>query len=98
MVNGTIEDSNIAFVKPEIEPFIRNYKVSSGDLYVTIAGTLGQFGRIPTRFDQAQLTENSAKITDIDCSQVDKTYFTYFLRSGYVASQVSIATGVSESL
>jgi type I restriction enzyme, S subunit len=59
MVNGTIDDSDLVYVKPTIEPLIRRYKISSQDLYVTIAGTLGQFGRIPEHLDGAQLTENA---------------------------------------
>ncbi|NQU24699.1 MAG: restriction endonuclease subunit S [Candidatus Nealsonbacteria bacterium] len=94
MVNGTIDDSNIAFVKPEIQPFIRQYKISCNDLYATIAGTLGQFGRIPPKFDDAQLTENAVKITDIDRSTIDLDFLCYFLRSDSVSAQVSIATGI----
>ncbi len=93
MINGTIDDSSIVYVKPEIEPYIRQYKISSNDIYSTIAGTLGQFGRIPEKFDGAQLTENAVKITDIDDTIIDIDYLCFFLRSGYVSSQVDVATG-----
>lgn len=94
MVNGTIDESNIVYVKPEIEPLIREYKISCRDLYVTIAGTLGQFGKIPSKFDLAQLTENAAKITDLDISVLDSDYLCHLLRSDSIAAQVNIATGI----
>lgn len=89
MVNGTIDGSNLVFVKPEHERLIRNYKISSDDLYVTIASTLGHFGKIPHCFHLAQLTENAAKITEIDTSVVDRDYLCFFLRSEAVAAQVN---------
>jgi type I restriction enzyme, S subunit len=93
MVNGTINDRELVYVKSVIEPLIRNYKISSQDLYVTIAGTLGQFGRIPEHLDGAQLTENAAKITKIDTGRVDINFLCQYLRSEQVSKQVDIATG-----
>jgi len=93
MVNGTINDRKLVYVKSDIEPLIRNYKISSQDLYVTIAGTLGQFGRIPEHLDGAQLTENAAKITKIDTSRVDINFLCHYLRSEQVSKLVDIATG-----
>ena len=93
MVNGTVDDREMVYVKPAIEPLIRNYKISSQDLYVTMAGTLGQFGRIPDHLNGAQLTENAAKITKIDTSKVDIDFLCHYLRSEQISKQVDIATG-----
>jgi hypothetical protein len=79
MVSGTVKDRELVYVTPAIERLIRNYKISSRDLYVTVAGTLGQFGSIPEHLDGAQLTENAAKITKIDTGRVDVDYLCHYL-------------------
>lgn len=93
MVNATIKNE-IVYVKPEIEPIIRNYKISKNDIYVTIAGTLGNFGTIPENYDNAQLTENAAKITDINNAECDKIYLVYSFNSEYVQKQIKKEIGI----
>ncbi|MEA3347207.1 MAG: restriction endonuclease subunit S, partial [Candidatus Auribacterota bacterium] len=93
MVNSTIKNE-IVYVKPEIEPIIRNYKISKNDIYVTIAGTLGNFGTIPNSYDNAQLTENAAKITDINNAKYDKIYLVYSFNSDYVQKQIKKEIGI----
>lgn len=93
MVNSTIKNE-IVYVKPEIEPIIRNYKISKNDIYVTIAGTLGNFGNIPNSYDSAQLTENAAKITDINDAEYDKKYLVYSFNSDYVQKQIRKEIGI----
>lgn len=94
MVNGTIDSTSLVYVRTEIEPFIRNYKISKSDLYVTIAGTLGLFGSIPERLDNAQLTENAAKLCDIDLNIANKDFLKYYLNSQYVQSQINREIGI----
>ncbi len=94
MVNGSIDDSDLKYVKVEIEPLIRNYKISKKDLYVTIAGTLGKFGSIPSHLDNAQLTENAAKLCDINFEIIDKKYFKYYLNSRLMDKQIFREIGV----
>ncbi len=88
MVDGTVDEKDLAYVTPQVERVIRNYKISAIDLYVTIAGTLGNFGRIPAHLDNSQLTENAAKITQIDTSLVSRDYLYRFLTSDFVRQQV----------
>jgi len=94
MVNGTIDSSELEYVTPEIEPAIRTYKISKEDLYVTIAGTLGMFGSIPDYLDNAQLTENAAKLCEIDLSEFDKDFLKYYLNSELIKTQVNKEIGV----
>ncbi len=93
MSNATIDERNIVYVKPEIEPGIRNYKISKDDLYVSIAGTLGLFGRIPDSLDQAQLTENAAKLSSIDKQKYDLNLLTYILNSELTKKQINREIG-----
>jgi type I restriction enzyme S subunit len=41
---------------------IKQYTISKDDLYITIAGTIGEVGEVPEKFDGANLTENAAKL------------------------------------
>jgi len=94
MVDATIDQSSLVYVKPEIEPLIRNYKISKDNIYVTIAGTLGQFGTIPDKLDNAQLTENAAKLCEIDFNSFDKYYLKYYLNSKQIQSQINKEIGI----
>lgn len=94
MVNGTIEDKNLVYISRSTEEKIKNYKISKNDLYVTIAGTLGLFGSIPEHLDNAQLTENAAKLTNIDFSKIDKVYLKYYLNSDIVKNQIFREIGI----
>ena len=69
MENGKINTSNIMFVPEEIGPLIKNYRISSKDIFISVAGTLGLIGVIPNEYDGANLTENADKITNIKCNQ-----------------------------
>ena len=94
MANGSIRESDIVHVPVDIEPIIRNYKISKDDIYVTIAGTLGNFGTIPDRFHNAQLTENAAKITNFQASGFDKLFLKYSLNGEYIQGQIRREIGV----
>lgn len=94
MVNASIDDSDLKYVPIDIEPLIRKYKISKNDLYVTIAGTLGKFGVIPDHLDNAQLTENAAKISSINTDTIDKYYLLYFLNSDLIKKQIYREIGI----
>ena len=68
-------------VLPEDREKIKRYTISKDDLYISIAGTLGLVGTVPTELDNAQLTENAAKIVFKRISDIDKRYFACLLQS-----------------
>ncbi len=94
MQDGSIDQSNLKYVPVEIEPLIRSYKISVEDVYVTIAGTLGLFGTIPVNLDQAQLTENAARITEFDKMEYDRDFIKHQCNSTIVQGQVVREIGV----
>lgn len=75
-----LDRSNIKFISNEAFEQVRRYIISSDDIYVSIAGTIGRVGIVPDDLSGANLTENAAKITALS-SDVDKHYLLYFLRS-----------------
>lgn len=94
MQNGSIDQSDLKYVPVEIEPLIRSYKISVDDVYVTIAGTLGLFGTIPTNLDQSQLTENAARICEFDKTVYDRDFIKHQCNSRIIQSQVIREIGV----
>jgi len=94
MVNASIDFSNLRYVDADIERAIRNYTISSKDIYVTIAGTIGLFGFVPDQLDNALLTENAAKLTHIDEIIIDRVYLKYYLNSNEVQSQITKEIGI----
>lgn len=94
MQDGSIDQSDLKYVPVEIEPLIRSYKISVDDVYVTIAGTLGLFGTIPVNLDQAQLTENAARITEFDKLEYDRDFIKHQCNSAIVQGQVIREIGV----
>ncbi|MFH1007414.1 MAG: restriction endonuclease subunit S [Candidatus Latescibacterota bacterium] len=75
-----IDRSDIKFIPNEAFECVSRYTITSDDIYVSIAGTIGRVGIVPDDLSGANLTENAAKITEIS-SSVDKRYLLYFLRS-----------------
>ena len=62
MKGGSINNNDLAYISSSTQKLISNYTISTDDLYVTIAGTIGNVGVVPARFDGMNLTENAAKI------------------------------------
>ena len=78
MKNRTISFDDLKYIDDDVFQEIRNYTISSDDLYLTIAGTIGDVGEIPQEVCGMNLTENAAKLTDIVC---DRLYLMYSLLS-----------------
>lgn len=76
MKNCSIQSDELKYIDDEIYEKIKNYTISKNDLYLTIAGTIGNVGIVPSMFDGMNLTENAAKLTNI---QIDKKYLMYAL-------------------
>jgi type I restriction enzyme S subunit len=78
MYYGGINLDEIRFVPEDVFPAIKNYRISSEDIFISVAGTLGIVGKIPPELDGANLTENADKITSIRC---DRDFLLYNLMS-----------------
>lgn len=62
MKNGGVDMSGVLYLTKECREKIKRYTISSKDIYVTVAGTIGRVGVIPEELDGANLTENADKI------------------------------------
>ena len=81
MKNNTLVSNGLKYISERVFLQIQNYTISSQDLYLTIAGTIGNVGIVPIEFDGMNLTENAVKLTNI---QIYKNYLLYCILSNYV--------------
>lgn len=84
--NMSVNLESLKFLNPSTQKHISNYTISKNDIYISIAGSIGKVGLIPEKLDGANLTENAAKITDIE--GMDRKFLCYVLTS--LASQEQI--------
>lgn len=69
MYEGGVEVENIRYVPIEIAESIKNYKIGINDIFISVAGTLGIVGIVPEELNNANLTENANKLTNLKCNQ-----------------------------
>ena len=84
MKNCTINTAELKYISDEVFAQIKSYTISSKDLYITIAGTIGIVGEVPKELDGMNLTENAVKVCNITIS---KKYLCYILVSDFVQKQ-----------
>lgn len=87
----TVRDQGILFVPLEYEDEIRRYRISSRDVYISIAGSIGIVGQVPARLDDANLTENAAKIV-VERGDVIPRFVMYALAGEACQDQIERAT------
>ena len=87
-----LNSSQIKYIDQQTHDSIRRYTIFKDDVYISIAGTIGRVGMVPDTFHGANLTENAAKITDID-SSFNPRFLMYFLRSHLGQGQIAAKTG-----
>lgn len=85
MRGGTVDPDAIQYVPIDVFPKIQQYRIFSSDLYISVAGTIGLVGGIPSILDGANLTENANRISRI---RVSKSYLYQVLASPLVQSVI----------
>ena len=89
MKENTVRTDDIHYISESIYQKIKSYTISTEDLYITVAGTIGSVGEIPKVFDNANLTENADKIV---FRGICKKFLMYCLLSNFVQSQIKKCT------
>ena len=83
-LNNTFE-----FVDDNTQVTISKYTVNSGDIVLSIVGTIGLVSIVGSSLNRANLTENCVKLTALP--NIDRNFLYYFLKSPY--GQQKIAQG-----
>lgn len=81
MHEGGVKTDHIRFVPKDVAPSISRYRIFRGELFITVAGTLGVVGEIPPQLDGANLTENADKLTGI---KIDRSFLKTYLQSPFI--------------
>ena len=89
MKNHSIKNDDIHYITDEIYEKIKAYIISKDDLYITVAGTIGNVGIVPEEFNNANLTENADKI---EIYALCELYLLYTLLSDVVQEQIRECT------
>ena len=89
MKNTSVKTDDLHFVPLDVIESIKKYTISKDDLYITVAGTIGNVGKIPDELDGANLTENANKIV---FSIINREWLLYTLQSPYLQGQISDVT------
>ncbi|MBM6582977.1 restriction endonuclease subunit S [Microvirga sp. BT689] len=84
MKDGTVSTSNLKYLSKPIQAQIAKYTINADDLYITIAGTIGEVGIIPAILDGQNLTENAAKIV---FREIDQEFLRLVLSADDVQDQ-----------
>ena len=85
---GTVLKQNIMYLLPETQEKIKNYIVKTNDVYITIVGAkIGDAGIIPESMNNANLTENAAKITDLS-EKIMPQYLSLWLQAPLCQSEI----------
>jgi len=60
--DGTVSLNDIHYISDEIYETIKQYTITTSDVFISIAGTIGKVGIIPSELNNANLTENACKL------------------------------------
>jgi type I restriction enzyme S subunit len=81
-INGhKIAVNELLYVPDDVFPSIKNYIVEKDDVIISIVGTIGLCAIVPTELHLANLTENCAKIVNLNDNKIEKKFLFYYLIS-----------------
>ncbi|MEE9454158.1 MAG: restriction endonuclease subunit S [Paracoccaceae bacterium] len=88
--DGTVSTRKLKYISDEVFEQIQRYTISSDDLYLSIAGTIGKTGVVPAELSGANLTENACKL--VLRPGVDQRFLYYFTVSNEFVEQAGMNT------
>lgn len=91
--NGGVDLENIRYVSDEVFDQISRYTISQKDLYISIAGTIGKTGIIPSELEGANLTENACKL--VFGEGVNNQFVYYFTKTASFKEQAIEQTRIA---
>lgn len=91
--HGSINLDDIHYIDDHIYEQIKRYTISTNDLYISIAGTIGKSGIIPEELEGANLTENACKLEFK--IPINPKFIYYFTKSNLFMEQAGLNTRVA---
>lgn len=74
---GGVDTADVHFVPDDVWPSISNYIITSDDVFLSIAGSIGITGIVPSDLSGANLTENACRMIPNE-TILNKKYLYYF--------------------
>lgn len=90
---GRVDESNLVYLKPETQGKIARYIVQTGDVIISIAGSIGLVAPVPERLNGVNLTENAAKLVPRSSSAYLAEYLSKCLQMASVQGQIGAHIG-----
>ncbi len=92
--NGVVNLDNLLLTSPEIESSYKRSRLKSGDLLISIRGTVGRLAEVPSSLEGANITQDTARLSINPA--VNKTYVRALLESVFVQKQIQVrVTGLA---
>ena len=79
LIDRTVNMADLQYLDDATQKSISRYIINVNDVYISIAGTIGQVGMVPKCLDGANLTENAAKIVLKNDAPVLPEYLMWYL-------------------
>ena len=82
ILNNRVDKTNIMYLTKDVQSRISRYIVEKDDVCLAIVGnTIGLVFYITENEDKFNLTENAARITNLDISKINSKFLFYYLNS-----------------
>ena len=91
--NGQVDQSQLLYLTPAIQKSIGRYIVNTGDVIVSIAGSIGLVAPVPTSLDGANLTENAAKLVQRRHGNYLPDFLAFMLGTKAIQDQIQSHVG-----
>lgn len=91
--DGTIDARGVRYISDQVFEEIKRYTISSKDLYLSIAGTIGKTGCVPPELEGANLTENACKL--VLRAGIDRNFLYYFTKTDEFLQQARDQTRIA---
>jgi type I restriction enzyme S subunit len=85
--NGSVDIRNLKFLTEEQHILLSRYIITSNDVYISIAGTIGLVGSVPEELSGAHLTENAARLI-LNTNRLYRQFLVFALQSDMVQAQI----------
>jgi type I restriction enzyme S subunit len=77
--NNSVSEENIKYISEDTKNIISKYIITTNDIFMTIAGTIGNVGIIPNILNGANLTENAVRLIIKDTNIIKQLYLMKYL-------------------
>lgn len=91
ITDNKINPKDVQYITDEAGEKIKNYRVRSNDIIISVVGTVGAIAEIPQELNGAYLTENCDNLL-VDEKRCLKKYLKYYLTSKYGQEQINANT------